>query len=82
VTYTVTKDGADITPSAAFTLKDGSLGAFSGATFKSVAALPAGVLGKSTTVQVQTDKGQALGTLTVVQLRKTGEQRDFFFVVP
>jgi len=80
--FKVTKNGADITAGATFTLKDASLGAFNGATFTSVAALPAGVLGKSTTVQVQTDKGQALGTLTVVQLRKTGPSRDFFFVVP
>lgn len=80
--FKVTKNGADITPGAKFTLKDASLGTFNGATFTSVASLPAGVLGKSTTVQVQSDKGQALGTLTVVQLRKTGPQRDFFFVVP
>lgn len=80
--FKVLNAGKDITPSATFTLKDGSLGSFNGATFTSVAALPAGVLGKSTTVQVQTAEGSALGTLTVVQLRKTGEQRDFFFVVP
>ncbi|MDB4936696.1 MAG: hypothetical protein JWP87_3668 [Labilithrix sp.] len=80
--FKVTKDGADITAGATFTLKDASLGAFKGSTFTSVGSLPAGVLGKSTTVQVQTDKGQALGTITVVQLRKTGAQRDFFFVVP
>lgn len=80
--FKLTKSGVDVTAGAVFSLKDGSLGTFSGNTFTSVAALPAGVLGKSTTVQVQTDKGQALGTLTVVQLRKTGDQRDFFFVVP
>ena len=80
--YKVLDSGKDITASAKFTLKDASLGAFNGATFTSVAALPAGVLGKSTTVQVETDRGSALGTLTVVQLRKTGAQRDFFFVVP
>jgi hypothetical protein len=80
--FKVLNGGQDITPTATFTLKDPSLGAFNGATFTSVAALPAGVLGKSTTVQVQTDKGSALGTLTVVQLRKSGPQRDFFFVVP
>lgn len=80
--FKVTKNGADITAGATFTLKDGSLGSFAGPKFTSVAALPAGVLGKSTTVQVQSSDGQALGTLTVVQLRKTGEQRDFFFIVP
>lgn len=80
--FTVKKDGKDITPGATFTLKDASVGSFNGAKFTSVAALPAGVLGKSTTVLVQTSEGQALGTLTVVQLRKTGPQRDFFFIVP
>jgi hypothetical protein len=80
--FKVTKNGADLTAGATFKLKDGSLGAFKGSTFTSVPSLPAGVLGKSTTVEVQTDKGQALGTITVVQLRKTGDQRDFFFIVP
>lgn len=82
VAFKVSKNGADLTAGAKFSLKDGSLGSFAGATFTSVGALPAGVLGKSTTVQVQTEGGQALGTLTVVQLRKTGASRDFFFVVP
>ncbi len=80
--FKVMKNGVDITGASVFTLKDSSLGSFKGSLFTSIAALPAGVLGKSTTVQVQTDKGQALGTLTVVQLRKTGEQRDFFFLEP
>ena len=80
--FKVSKNGADITAGSTFTLKDGSLGTFAGATFTSVGSLPAGVLGKSTTVQVQAKEGQALGTLTVVQLRKTGAQRDFFFIVP
>lgn len=82
IAFKVLQGTADVTSSAKFTLKDTSLGAFNGATFTSIASLPAGVLGKSTTVAAATDKGQALGTLTVVQLRKTGPQRDFFFVVP
>jgi hypothetical protein len=81
-TFKVMDGATDISSKATFTLKDGSLGSFAGATFTSVGSLPAGVLGKSTTVQVQTDKGQALGTLTVVALRKTGDSRDFFFIVP
>lgn len=82
VTYKLVANGADVTAGAKWTLKDGSLGTFAGATFTSVGALPAGTLGKSTTVTADTTAGQALGTLTVVQLRKTGPQRDFFFVVP
>ena len=80
--FKVTKNGQDITAGATFTLKDASLGAFNGATFTSIGSLPAGVLGKSSIVTVQTKEGQALGTITVVQLRKTGDQRDFFFVEP
>ena len=80
--FKVTKNGQDITAGATFTLKDASLGAFIGATFTSIGSLPAGVLGKSSIVTVQTKEGQALGTITVVQLRKTGDQRDFFFVEP
>ncbi len=80
--FKVSKTGQDITAGATFTLKDPSLGTFSGAKFTSLAALPAGLLGKSTTVKVETKEGQALGTITVVALRKTGTQRDFFFVVP
>ncbi len=82
IAFKVMQGTTDVTAGAKFTLKDASLGSFNGATFTSIATLPAGLLGKSTTVQAQTDKGQALGTLTVVQLRKTGAQRDFFFVVP
>lgn len=80
--FKVTKSGIDVTANATFKLKDTSLGSFKGATFTSIPSLPAGVLGKSTTVEVTTDKGQALGNVTVVQLRKTGDSRDFFFIVP
>lgn len=80
--YKVVRAGKDLTSTATFTMKDNSLGAFTGASFKSIAALPAGVMGKSTIVSAVTAEGSALGTLTVVQLRKTGAQRDFFFVVP
>jgi hypothetical protein len=80
--FTIMANGKDITAGATFTLKDPSLGTFSGSTFTSVASLPAGTLGKSTYVSAETSAGQALGSLTVVQLRKTGDQRDFFFVVP
>ena len=80
--FKISKSGTDLTAGATFKLKDGTLGTFNGATFTSVASLPAGTLGKSTTIQVSTPQGEAVGTLTVVQLRKTGDSRDFFFVVP
>lgn len=82
VIHQTTAGDEDVTAGATFTLKDGSLGTMSGATFTSIPALPDGVLGKSTMISGATKDGQAVGTLTVVQLRKTGDQRDFFFVVP
>jgi hypothetical protein len=80
--FRVISNGKDVTSGATFSLKDASLGTFNGATFTSIASLPAGTLGKSTFVLAHSKDGQALGTLTVVSLRKTGPQRDFFFVVP
>ncbi|MDB4946746.1 MAG: hypothetical protein JWP97_6280 [Labilithrix sp.] len=74
--------GKDVAGSTTFTLEDGSLGSFSGATFTSLASLPMGTLGKSTKVTAKGSAGTALGSLTVVALRKTGDSRDFFFSVP
>ncbi len=82
VTFKLVANGKDVTSGATFTLKDSSLGSFNGPTFTSIGSLPTGTLGKSTNVIAQAAEGQGLGTLTVVQLRKTGAQRDFFFVVP
>lgn len=82
VVYALTSDGKDVA-GAKFSLSDPTLGSFSGGTFTSVDALPEGVLGKSATVTAKTAKGgKALATLTVVALRKSGPQRDFFFIVP
>ena len=80
--YKVLNGTKDVTAGGKFTLSDSTLGTFSSATFTSVGSLPAGVLGKSATVSAVTSDGTALGTLTVVALRKTGAQRDFFFVEP
>jgi hypothetical protein len=82
LTYKVLNGAKDITGGGKFTLSDSTLGSFNGAMFTSVGSLPAGVLGKSATVSAVTPEGTALGTLTVVALRKTGTQRDFFFVEP
>jgi hypothetical protein len=80
--YKVMDGMTDVTGSATFTLDDKTLGSFSGATFTSVSSLPMGTLGKSAVVTANTGKGSALGSLTVVALRKMGPQRDFFFVEP
>lgn len=82
VTYRVLNGSDDLTSSATLTLRDATIGSFNGAVFTSLADLPEGTLGKSTIVTADTSAGKAAGTLTVVKLRKSGDQRDFFFVVP
>lgn len=83
LTYAVKANGADVSSEATFQLDTPGLGSFSGATFTSVDALPDGTRGVSAVVKATTpDGGVGLGQLTVVQLRNTGQQRDFFFVVP
>ncbi len=81
VTYKLFANGSDVTAGASFSLADSSIGTFAGPVF-TAASLPAGVMGKSTTVAGEASAGKGLGTLTVVQLRKSGANRDFFFVVP
>ncbi|MBX3208153.1 MAG: hypothetical protein KF764_24110 [Labilithrix sp.] len=82
VTYKVTSMGKDASSTAKLELADPTLGSFAGPAFLSTDALPGDKLGVSTTVKATTPDGQALGRLTLVKLRKTGAQRDFFFIVP
>lgn len=82
LTYKALAGTNDLTTASTFSVANASLGSFNGATFFSVDKLPDGTLGVSTDVTARTPRGDANGRLTVVQLRKTGEQRDFFFVVP
>lgn len=83
VTYKVTSKGNDVSSSATFELEDPALGTFAGATLTSAGALPGDKLGASTTVRATTPGGgQGAARLTLVKIRKTGPQRDFFFVVP
>jgi hypothetical protein len=82
VTYKVKSKGQEATADTTFAVDNGALGKFNGATFTSADKLPNGALGVSTTVQATTKDGVGLGRLTIVSLRKTGDQRDFFFIVP
>lgn len=82
IAYKVTSKGQNATADATLAIEDANLGKFNGATFTSTDKLPNGAMGVSTTVQATTKDGAALGRLTIVQLRKTGPQRDFFFIVP
>lgn len=82
VTYKVTRGGKDLTADATFAIEDPVLGSFGGATFTSALALPSGKMGVSALVEATTPEGKGLARLTIVKLRKTGNQRDFFFIVP
>ena len=82
VTYKVTSKGSDASTTAKLELEDPTLGTFAGPAFTSADALPGDKLGVSTTVKATTADGSALARLTLVKLRKTGAQRDFFFIVP
>jgi len=70
----------DVSAKTTFTVDDTTLGSFSGSTFTSASALPAGVFGKSTVVHGQ--PGNGLANVTVIALKVTGDKKDFFFVVP
>ena len=72
----------DVTSELALVLDDPSLGTFAGNTFTSVGALPGGKLGVTTIVRGTAEGKQGSANLTIVQLRKTGDKRDFYFVVP
>ena len=87
VTYKATlnnSDGTtkDVTSTIALTLDATALGTFAGPTFTSVNKLPGTALGVTTVVHGTADGKVGSANLTIVQLRKTGDKRDFFFVEP
>ena len=79
------KADLDVSDKTTFTLDDTTLGAFGPGTkgnnlFTSTTSLPPGVFGKSTTVHAV--PGNVGAKITVISLRTSGPQRDFFFTVP
>jgi hypothetical protein len=76
----------DVTGEVLLTLDDPSLGNFKGNVFTSVSSLPgvkAGAVGGVTTIVHGNAEGKSgTAALTIVQLRKTGDHRDFYFEVP
>ena len=69
----------DVTDTTTFSVDDATVGSFTKNVF-TCAALPVGVLGKSTNIHGQ--PGNAPGKITCIQLKVTGDKRDFFFSVP
>jgi hypothetical protein len=82
IKYKVISKGKDVSGSAKLELEKPDLGTFSSSNFISTTALPNGIKGVSTIVKAATGDGVGLARLTLVQLRKTGPQRDFFFILP
>jgi hypothetical protein len=74
----------DVSTTATMTIDDPTLGTFAGPTFTSIDKLPGTgtVVGVTTKVHATTGAKSGLANLTIVQLRKTGDKRDFFFLVP
>jgi len=74
----------DVTTDCKLTVDDPTLGTFAGTTFTSVTSLPgtAAVIGVTTQVHGTAAAKNGTANLTIVQLRKTGDKRDFFFLVP
>ncbi len=72
----------DVSSQVTFTLDDNTIGGFSGATFTSAGSLPGGKLVATTVVHAAGAGQMALANLTVVQLRNSGPQQDFFFTIP
>jgi len=83
VNYKARLDGVkDVTGSASFTIDDPTLGSFAGATFTSVDTLPGGKMGVTTIVRAEAEGKSGAANLTIIQLRKSGDKKDFFFSVP
>ncbi len=72
----------DVTSTATFGMRNPAIGAFAGDTFTSVAQLPAGVDNASSTLTVDAAGETSNATITVVAIPRSGEGREFFFVVP
>ena len=72
---------ADVTGEIALSLAD-PVGTFAGATFTSATTLPNGALGVTTKIHGAARGEQGEANLTVVALRTSGDQRDFYFVEP
>lgn len=87
ITYKVTlnaDDGTtkDVSATAKLSLDDPSVGGFAGATFTSVDTLPGGKTALTTIVRAEAEGKSGAANLTIIQLRKSGASKDFFFTVP
>jgi hypothetical protein len=80
--YTGTLGGTDVTSQLTLTLGNSAVGTFTRQTFTSATSIPGGALGVTTQVHATDGASGGLANLTVVALRTTGPERDFYFVEP
>ena len=80
--YTATFDGMDVSSQLTLSLQNAAIGSFAGQTFTSALSIPGGALGITTLVTGTVGQHAGLANLTVVALRKTGPDRDFYFIEP
>lgn len=85
-TFRVIKKGPagdqDVTAKATFEIEKPELGRFTGASFESVISLPPNPPGVTSSITARVDGESGGGKITVVPLRRSTDQRDFFFIVP
>jgi len=81
-TFKATFGAQDVTSTLSLSLQDWAVGTFSGQTFTSASTIPAGALGVTTRVTGTSLGRSGLANLTVVALRMTGADRDFYFIEP
>ncbi|NOU33645.1 MAG: hypothetical protein HOO96_37605 [Polyangiaceae bacterium] len=72
----------DVTAGAVFTLEKPEIGGFNTNNFESVDKLPPTPPGVTSKVTVTADGGSAGAAITLVALKRSSDQRDFFFLEP
>ena len=81
-TYKATFGVQDVTSTLSLSLQNTAVGTFAGQTFTSAGAIPGGALGVTSLVTGTSQGHSGLANLTVVALRVTGTDRDFYFIEP
>ena len=81
-TYKATFGVQDVTSTLSLSLQNSAVGTFAGQTFTSAGAIPGGALGVTSLVTGTSQGHSGLANLTVVALRVTGTDRDFYFIEP
>lgn len=83
LTFSVaTADGTDVSEQATYVLGTQDIGHFEGATFVANPGFPEGVRYMTTEVAISYKGDSTTTNITVVPARRSGESKDFFFIMP